>query len=104
MTRDVRPRVGRISGDLPANGRVNTMKTWTWGTKRYVSAQTLPIKGETSAVVLALYGPRGGTVCTAELSPSEARALIGQLVEAVALFERQDRLDAREQQLRAGAA
>lgn len=53
--------------------------------KQYVSAVTMPAISDVNklGVIIALYGPRGGTVCTAELSPIEASMLRDQLARAV---------------------
>lgn len=54
--------------------------------KRFVSALTTYRVAKGDAIVLALYGMRGGTVCTVELTVEQAQALLSQLDEAVALM------------------
>jgi hypothetical protein len=54
--------------------------------KKYVSAAVTyvdMIDIDKPGVIIALYGPRGGTVCTAELSLDEARNLHNQLTKAL---------------------
>lgn len=53
--------------------------------KRYVSAIVArQIKGP--AIVMVLYGPRGGTIGDVEMSVTQASALRDQLDEAIALM------------------